>query len=87
MGCGMLAVDNGYDPDALRPLLYQQHIFPCFAVNRKRLTTRDFRRDFYRIENFFCSIKKHRHIAIRYDKLASSFLAFVCLAAILHWKG
>jgi transposase len=89
MGCSVLVADKGYDSDALRALLYEQHTFPCFAVSRKRLTSRDFHRGFYRkrhrIENFFCSIKKYRRIATRYDKLASSFLAFVSLAAILHW--
>ena|ERR1051325_6528990 len=89
--CTVLVADKGYDSDALRVLLYKQHIFPCFAVSRKRLTSRDFHRGFYRkrhrIENFFAAVKKHRRIATRYEKLASSFLAFVTLATILHWKG
>jgi hypothetical protein len=32
MGCSVLVADKGYDSDALRSLLYEQHIFPCFAV-------------------------------------------------------
>jgi transposase len=47
MGCTVLIGDKGCDSDALRALLYEQHIFPCFAVNRKRITNRDFHRGFY----------------------------------------
>ena len=38
-----------------------------------------------RIERFFNHLKHSRRIATRYDKLASSFLGFVQLAAIRHW--
>lgn len=34
------------------------------------------------VEGFFNKIKQFRHIATRYDKLASSFLAFIYVAAI-----
>ena len=36
----------------------------------------------YRIENFFQKIKRYRRIATRYDKLAETFLGFVCLAIL-----
>jgi transposase len=38
-----------------------------------------------RIERFFNKIKHSRRVATRYDKLASSFLGFVQLAAIRCW--
>ena len=87
--CTALVADKGYDSDALRHLLRAKGIFPCLSLNRCRLTPRPFHRGYYRrrhrVENFFGAIKRHRRIATRYDKLASSFLAFVSLAAILHW--
>ncbi len=88
-GCAALVGDKGYDSDALRAMLLKLHIFPCFALNRTRIQKRPFHRGFYRrrhrVENFFCVLKRQRRIATRYDKLASSFLAFVTIAAILHW--
>jgi transposase len=87
--CSTMLADKGYDSDALRIQLYELGIFPCLAATTKRLEKRAFHKGFYRhrhrVENFFCSLKKHRRIATRYDKLAASFLAFVSIASILQW--
>jgi transposase len=87
--CSTLVADKGYDSDGLRAQLVEEDIFPCFAATSKRLEKRPFHKGCYRrrhrVENFFCSLKKHRRISTRYDKLASSFLAFVTLASILCW--
>jgi transposase len=37
------------------------------------------------IERFFNKIKQRRRVAIRYDKLAANYLAFVKLASIRIW--
>jgi transposase len=37
------------------------------------------------VEHFFQRIKRHRRIAMRFEKLARNFLSFVHLAAILAW--
>jgi transposase len=37
------------------------------------------------IEHFFQRIKRFRRIAMRFEKLAKNFLAFVQLAAVLVW--
>jgi transposase len=37
------------------------------------------------VERFFSKIKQCRRIAIRYDKLAADYLAFIKLAAIRIW--
>lgn len=37
------------------------------------------------IENFFLKLKSYRRIATRYDKLACTYLGFLCLASILIW--
>ena len=34
------------------------------------------------VENFFLKLKQFRRVATRYDKLASSFLAFIYIASI-----
>ena len=87
--CGALVADKGYDSDALRCQLKAKGVFPCLSLNATRRAARPFHRGYYRrrhrVENFFCAMKRHRRVATRYDKLAASFLAFVSLAAILHW--
>jgi transposase len=37
------------------------------------------------IERFFNKIKQCRRVAIRYDKLAANYLAFIKLASIRIW--
>jgi transposase len=87
--CSTMLGDKGYDSDALRIQLYELGIFPCLPATSWRKETRPFHKGYYRhrhrVENFFCSLKLHRRIATRYEKLASSFLAFVHLASILIW--
>lgn len=84
-----LAADKGYDSDSLRELLIEYDIFPCFSLNTTRKEKRPFHRGYYRkrhlVENLFAVLKRQRRVATRYDKLASSFLAFATLAAIIHW--
>lgn len=36
----------------------------------------------YRIENLFCKLKENRRLAMRFDKLDTSFMAFIVLALI-----
>ena len=38
-----------------------------------------------KIERFFGNLKERRHLATRYDKLASRFFSFVHLASIFSW--
>jgi len=37
------------------------------------------------VECFFNTIKRFKRVAARYDKLASSFLAFIYISAIFKW--
>jgi transposase len=37
------------------------------------------------VENFFQRIKRYRRVAMRFDKLARNFLAFIFLASSLVW--
>jgi transposase len=38
------------------------------------------------LERFFDKIKQCRRVAIRYDKLAANYLAFIKLASIRIWR-
>ncbi len=81
--------DKGFDADPFRARLRRQHTRTCIPPRRSRRGRVPFHRGYYRhrhqVENFFCRIKRHRRISTRYDKLASSFLAFVQLAAVFDW--
>ena len=86
---GTLAADRGYDSDALRVQLYEAGVFPCIPTTRSRNEPRAFHRGHYKkrhtVENNFCSLKRLRRIATRYDKLASSYRFWVTLGCIRHW--
>ena len=83
----MLVADKGYDSDGFRQWLLERGIKPCIPPrsNRKHPTT--YSMSSYRkrhvVENFFERIKNFRRVATRYDKLAETYLGFVCLAATI----
>ncbi len=84
-----LVADKGFDADALRARITYFGGRTCIPRRRNCGGSRPFSRPLYRrrhrIENFFCRLKRHRRISTRYDKLASTFFAFVQLAAVLDW--
>jgi transposase len=84
-----LVGDKGFDADGLRERIRYFRGRTCIPRRKNCGGSRPFRCQLYRrrhrIENFFCRIKRHRRISTRYDKLASTFLAFVQLAAALDW--
>jgi transposase len=84
-----VVADKGFDADVFRTSLRTQRTRCCIPPKRGRRQPARFHRGYYRcrhqIENFFGRIKIHRRISTRYDKLAETFLGFVCLAAILDW--
>ena len=83
----LLAADKAFDSDPLRAWLFERGITPCIPSRSNRLKPCRFSRASYRkrhlVENFFERIKNFRRVATRYDKLAETYLAFVCLAATL----
>jgi transposase len=84
-----VVADKGFDADAFRADLRAQHSPCCIPPRQGRRHPARFHRGYYRhrhhIENFFARIKKFRRISTRYDKLATTFLAFVLFAAALDW--
>ncbi len=83
----MVVADKGYDSDAFRQSLLERGIKPCIPSRSNRKQIRPYSKRSYRkrhlVENFFERIKNFRRVSTRYDKLAETFLGFVCLSAAL----
>ena len=85
----MLA-DRGYDAEWFRDALEQKGIKPCIPGRKSRSIPVKYDKRRYkrrnRIEIMFGRLKDWRRIAMRYDKLAATFLAAVHLAAaVSYW--
>jgi transposase len=78
--------DKSYDSSTLRQTAANKGIRTCIPARTNRTTTVPFSATVYRrrhrVENFFQRIKRYRRVATRYDKLAETFLGFVCLAIL-----
>ena len=81
-----LLADKAYDADWLREMLAEWGAWPNIPPRSNRKDPICFSPWLYRernvIERFFNKLKYFRRIATRYDKLGSSFLAMIKLAAI-----
>ena len=84
-----IVADKGFDADVFRQRLRGQRTHCCIPPKRGRRQPIRFHRGYYRcrhqVENFFGRIKVHRRISTRYEKLATTFFAFVQFATILDW--
>ena len=84
-----IVADKGYDSDGFRQFIRDSGSRPCVPPRQNRVRPVAWHRGFYkqrrRVENFFQRIKRLRRIGTRYEKLASHFLSFVYLAAIIDW--
>jgi len=78
--------DKAYDSSTLRQAAATKGINTCIPGRSNRTMTVPFSATVYRrrhrVENFFERIKRYRRVATRYDKLAETFLGFVCLAIL-----
>jgi transposase len=83
----MLVADKGYDSDEFRAILRASDITPCIPSRSNRKQPETYSKSSYRkrhvVENFFERLKNFRRVATRYDKLAETFLGFVCLGSTL----
>ena len=79
--------DKGYDSSSLRETATANGVKTCIPARTNRTTIVPFSAKLYRrrhrVENFFQRIKRYRRVATRYDKLAETFLGFVCLGILL----
>jgi transposase len=86
----LLNADKGYDSDAIRRQVRQRGAFANIPPKANRTWKNCFSPHLYRdrnaIERMFCRLKDFRRIATRYDRLATNFLAAVCIAAtVSYW--
>ncbi len=84
-----VAGDRGYSASDLRNWLQERDIEPVIPYREDESGDHAYDRDAYRerpmIERAINRLKRHRRIATRYDKLASSYLALVTFACVLEW--
>ena len=77
-------MDRAYDSDALRALIAAKGMKACIPPRSNRNHPASYDVELYKqrhhVENFFEKLKRCRRIATRYDKTASSFMAFVLIA-------
>jgi len=86
--CGVIA-DRAYDNNALRDFIDAAGAEAVIPSTRSRKIVIPHDRLAYRlrnrIERFFNKLKHFRHIATRYDRRASHFLAALHLASAMIW--
>ena len=84
-----LLADKGYDADAVRQALSEMEVEAIIPSKSNRKQPIAFDREAYKrrnlIEGMFNKLKNWRRVATRYDKTASSFLAFIMIASAKLW--
>lgn len=84
-----LLADKGYDADVVRGALDEIKVEAVIPSKSNRKQPIAFDREAYKrrnlIERMFNKLKNWRRIATRYDKTASSFLAFIMIASAKLW--
>jgi putative transposase len=81
--------DKGYDADYILAVASGMNAQAVIPPKANRAVQRMYDRELYQernlVERMFNKLKHWRRIATRYDKTASSFLAFIHLASICLW--
>jgi transposase len=84
-----LLADRGYDADWIRELIKDQGCTPVIPPKSNRRKEVPFSKHKYKkrnlVERCINKLKQFRHIATRYDRHASAYLAFAKLAAVRLW--
>ena len=84
-----VAADRAYDAQRLIEALTANRCTIVIPSNPRRKIQRVIDRELYKerhlVEWFFQRIKRFRRVAMRFEKLARNFLAFIHLAAVLVW--
>jgi transposase len=85
----MVVGDKGFDDDKLRKQLEEvgaEHCFPSKSNRKKkRRLNKKLYRQRYRVENFFCRLKRWSCASTRRDKLALHFLSLIQFTSIIDW--
>ncbi|GAB3227056.1 hypothetical protein GCM10027423_64120 [Spirosoma arcticum] len=79
--------DRGYDANSLVNALQKANVEVVIPAKKSRLECRPIDENLYKdrnkVERYFNKLKQYRRIATRYEKTASSFVAFVYLASVM----
>lgn len=85
----IVLADKAYDAGWLRELIQEQGAVPNIPNRKGKSWNCCFSKTLYKrrnlVERFFNKLKYFRRVATRYDKLGSSFMAMIKLAAIRIW--
>jgi len=86
---GAVVADKGYDADYIVDAVEAMGSAAVIPPRSNRRNARRYDVHLYTgrnlIERMFGKLKQFRRVATRYDKLASSFMAFIMVAAISIW--
>ena len=81
--------DKGYDADYIVDAIKAMGSEAVIPPKSNRRVAREYDAHLYKIRNLiermYGKLKQFRRVATRYDKLASSFMSFVLVAAIAIW--
>jgi transposase len=84
-----LLADKGYDADYIIEAASNMGAIAVIPPKSNRRNRREYDKELYKernlVERFFNKIKHFRRVAMRYDKTASAFLAFIHVASICLW--
>lgn len=84
-----VVADRGYDSNKLLYYIYGRIGEPTIpSRNGAKFERRCdwwLYKERHLVEKFFLKLKAFRRIATRYDKLAFTYMGFICLASILIW--
>jgi transposase len=89
-GAALIIVgDKGFDDDKLRAELRKLGHVPQFPGRKSRkhkvFVPKSLYRVRYRVENFFCRLKRWGSAATRRDKLAVNYLSLISFASAIDW--
>ena len=78
--------DKAYDSAELRNLLAKKKVKAVIPNRKNRKQPYPFDATTYKrrnvVERTFCRLKDFRRVAMRYDRLAATFMATLCIASI-----
>lgn len=81
--------DRGYDSHQLIDYIYERGGEPTIPSRKGAKFERHcdwwLYKERHLVERLFLKLKAYRRIATRYDKLACTYLGFLCIASILIW--
>jgi len=84
-----VVADKGYDSQAIIDVIENSGAKSVIPQRSRRKTKREYDHHIYKernvIERMFNKLKQFRRISSRYDKLATSFLSFLHVAAVAIW--